>query len=891
NSVQVNPFGMNFDYVNISQLSTNIPSLPGDSILYGPAGNVTAVEWFNGTTITINTSLNPSVRGVVYKSGSSFGSNNIMFAYSRFGNGKVAAIGDSSPCDDGSGDSNDNLFDGYIADAGGNHRKLLMNATIWLATSTGGVAPTADFTGTPLTTCVGQTVTYTDNSTQGTTSYSWNFGAGATPATAATVGPHSVSYSTSGTKTISLTATNAFGSNTKTRTNYVTVNANCLTQDLGVLSLLDPAGSTCPVQDNPLQVRLMNYGLTTINFTLDPVLVELSISDPNSAIQSFSKSISTGTLAGGATIDITLDSTYDFIVAGNYTINANTVFSNDANNLNDAMTAVQVTVNPSFQSDYTVLSENIGTVTSTTSIAIHETGNGFQNDILTMSGTADVRVTTQSSGYATASAGANVFFTNSAGRNFTITGLNTSAYNNLELSFGLAKSPAAANGSDFNIQVSSDGINYTNLAMPPQPSGTAWKYVTASGVIPSVPNLYLRFTQLGTTNQYRIDDILLLEKITLPEISTLDPDTFCQGGTATLTAGTAIDYVWSNGMTTQSITVNTTGNYFVTETNASGCTATSDPISILVNPVYSVIQNRFIALGDSYTLPGGQVVNTTGTYNVILQTVAGCDSTIQTNLDVVNASDNNLCTSDFCDSLTGNISHVIVNVDDGNPCTIDGCNPFSGVYHIPTSEICGNSIDDDCDSFVDEDCFVTLNLKVMIEGFYLGNGRMAATIDSVNYPGVCDSLMVELHSSSAPFTQLYSDTTLIDIYGNGSFVFPGTLQNQSCYIVVRHRNTLETWTAFPVLFSNTSISYIFSDADSKAFGNNMKDLGDGSYALYSGDVDGNGSINLVDLFALENAIQLFVTGYSVDDLTGNQLIDNSDYSLMENNVGKNKLRP
>ncbi len=56
-----------------------------------------------------------------------------MCAYSRFGNGKVAVIGDSSPCDDGSGDLNDQLYDGYISDAAGNHQKLLMNMTIWLA--------------------------------------------------------------------------------------------------------------------------------------------------------------------------------------------------------------------------------------------------------------------------------------------------------------------------------------------------------------------------------------------------------------------------------------------------------------------------------------------------------------------------------------------------------------------------------------------------------------------------------------------------------------------------------------------------------------------------------------------------------------------------------------
>ena len=44
-------------------------------------------------------------------------------------------MGDSSPADDGTGDPNDVLYDGYFADANGQHQLLLMNATIWLASN------------------------------------------------------------------------------------------------------------------------------------------------------------------------------------------------------------------------------------------------------------------------------------------------------------------------------------------------------------------------------------------------------------------------------------------------------------------------------------------------------------------------------------------------------------------------------------------------------------------------------------------------------------------------------------------------------------------------------------------------------------------------------------
>jgi PKD repeat protein len=85
--------------------------------------------------------------------------------------------------------------------------------------------PTANFTASNTTICQGQSVTFTDNSSSDVTAWSWNFGAGAIPATANTKGPHTVTYSTSGLKTVSLTVTGPGGTATETKTNYITVNA------------------------------------------------------------------------------------------------------------------------------------------------------------------------------------------------------------------------------------------------------------------------------------------------------------------------------------------------------------------------------------------------------------------------------------------------------------------------------------------------------------------------------------------------------------------------------------------------------------------------------------------------------------------------------------------
>ena len=94
NNVHTNPFGITFDYTDFSLTTSNIPSLPTDSILHGPAGNVTQAKFVNGTSITLNTTQNATVKGVIYKTGSStLGNTGVMCAYARFGSGKVAAIG------------------------------------------------------------------------------------------------------------------------------------------------------------------------------------------------------------------------------------------------------------------------------------------------------------------------------------------------------------------------------------------------------------------------------------------------------------------------------------------------------------------------------------------------------------------------------------------------------------------------------------------------------------------------------------------------------------------------------------------------------------------------------------------------------------------------------
>ncbi len=83
------------------------------------------------------------------------------------------------------------------------------------------IAPTAMFTGYPTAYCVNDTVHFTDTSSGQPTSWSWSFQSG-NPATSTAQNPV-VIYNTAGTYSVSLTATNAKGSNSLTKTNYIVV--------------------------------------------------------------------------------------------------------------------------------------------------------------------------------------------------------------------------------------------------------------------------------------------------------------------------------------------------------------------------------------------------------------------------------------------------------------------------------------------------------------------------------------------------------------------------------------------------------------------------------------------------------------------------------------------
>jgi endonuclease G, mitochondrial len=174
-----------------------------------------------------------------------------------------------------------------------------------------------------------------------------------------------------------------------------------------------------------------------------------------------------------------------------------------------------------------------------------------------------------------------------------------------------------------------------------------------------------------------------------------------------------------------------------------------------------------------------------------------------------------------------------------------------------------------------------LSLTALIQGLYNG---------SVMIP---DSVTVELHDASS-FALVDKDKELLSASGTGIFTFSNAINSTNYYIVVKHRNSIETWSASVQHFTSYALSYDFTTAATQAYGSNLI-LKSGKYCIYSGDVNQDGVVDGIDLGNVDNDNNAFVTGYTSTDLNGDGVVDGIDLGVIDNNnnafISKNTPAP
>ncbi len=116
----------------------NVSTDPDDPIIHGEYGDVTAMSFYAATVMTLDVSVNPTLRGHVWYDG--VNGTQVMYATGSYGNGKIAALTDSSPVDDGTGRPGNALYDGWT-EHGVDNREAVLNGSIWLAGGTSSNIP------------------------------------------------------------------------------------------------------------------------------------------------------------------------------------------------------------------------------------------------------------------------------------------------------------------------------------------------------------------------------------------------------------------------------------------------------------------------------------------------------------------------------------------------------------------------------------------------------------------------------------------------------------------------------------------------------------------------------------------------------------------------------
>jgi len=151
-----------------------------------------------------------------------------------------------------------------------------------------------------------------------------------------------------------------------------------------------------------------------------------------------------------------------------------------------------------------------------------------------------------------------------------------------------------------------------------------------------------------------------------------------------------------------------------------------------------------------------------------------------------------------------------------------------------------------------------------------------------------DTVRVYLHRSDFP--NIIVDSAKITMGSNGvsnTMFFTHALDG-SYYRVVKHRNSILTWSSFARTFTRGVAfpNYNFIQPEGQAYGNNQAIVSTTPFyrGMYSGDVDQDKVIDGTDVGLIDNAAANFISGYVITDLTGDNFVDGTDFAIADNNA-------
>lgn len=248
-----NPYGFTFvpghgpgdTLANTTSTAFSTSTSPAaQAIVHGAYGSLGLMDFHSYSYLNYSTTQNPNVQEILHTQIS--GDTGSFIVTCTVGSGRVVAISDSAPSDDGTTTtSGKSLHNSYTINS---NKAFFLNATAYLAGDAGPVAPTPvvgiTSPSSNLSILAGGSVNFQGSATISDGSaltYSWSFGDGAT---ASVLGPISHTYTAAGTYTATFTATSNQGkSASATRTITVTPASYTITASAGTGGTITPSGA------------------------------------------------------------------------------------------------------------------------------------------------------------------------------------------------------------------------------------------------------------------------------------------------------------------------------------------------------------------------------------------------------------------------------------------------------------------------------------------------------------------------------------------------------------------------------------------------------------------------------------------------------------------------
>lgn len=166
----------------------------------------------------------------------------------------------------------------------------------------------------------------------------------------------------------------------------------------------------------------------------------------------------------------------------------------------------------------------------------------------------------------------------------------------------------------------------------------------------------------------------------------------------------------------------------------------------------------------------------------------------------------------------------------------------------------------------------SLELYAKLEGFWDGTKMNTDTVTAI------------IRSPLSPYLPVDTAKVLLNSNGYALANFFDISPSIYYYLVIKHRNSIETWSKTVMQFTTSDpIVYDFTTSKTKAYGDNLR-LKGGEYCIYGGDVNQNGTVDVVDLGLVDNDAANFVNGYIKTDVTGDNSVDAADLIVIDNNA-------